>query len=211
MKKLTILGFILVLFAFAALTHARCISEDGEMRMACIEGEGMGQEGCRTVEMDCCQKTDQHGLCHHGAGECEGNFFLCCAKTLELDESQMGRLKALRLEHRKSMIRMNADLEILELEFKHAFHESEPNRSTIEGKIAAMGYLKTKMKKSQVNAVLDARSVLSKKQLEKYRHGSCDCLGTGLKKAMEDGSCSKERACTGACSVESKKCQGHGD
>jgi Spy/CpxP family protein refolding chaperone len=86
-------------------------------------------------------------------------------------------------------------LEILELELKDLLQKSEPNRSAIDSKITAMGDLRTKMKKDHVHAYLDARSVLTKEQMEKCMHGSCDCGGVGTRKVVEHESCSPQGMC----------------
>jgi Spy/CpxP family protein refolding chaperone len=200
-KKLSILGMAIALFTCVVLTHAQCVSGSDEMKVMCIKGEGMGEECCKKVEMECCGLMSHHGAGHHSTGGCEGRFFLCCAKELDLSADQVERLKTLQLEQKKSSIRMGADLEILELEFKHLLHDSEPSRSAIDGKITAMGDLKTKMKRNRVHALLDARSVLTKEQLEKSMNGSCRCCGMGLKKVMEHRTCSEE----GPCSTKGKK------
>lgn len=120
---------------------------------------------------------------------------MCCAKEIGLNEDQIERLKALQLEHRKARIRMRADIEIGELELKHLLHESEPNRSAIDSKIKAIGDLKTKTRKNTVDAHLDARSVLTKEQMEKCKQGSCGCCSMEVKKVIEHESCSPQEAC----------------
>ncbi|UCE19060.1 MAG: hypothetical protein JSV84_01560 [Gemmatimonadota bacterium] len=205
MKKVSILGMVFAIFVLVAFTHAQCLPGSDDMKVVCIKGEGAGEECCKTGAMGCCKMMGCQGEGHQCMGGCENRLFLCCAQELDLNESQVERLKTLQLEHKKSMIRGSADLEILELELKHLLQESEPNRSAIDNKITAIGDLQTKMKKNKVHARLDAKKVLTKEQLEKCMHGSCGCCGMGLKKVIEHKTCSKE----GSCSIESKKYEGH--
>lgn len=205
MKKLSIFGIILALFTFVAFAHAQCISDDDEVKIMRVKGEGTGGEICKTIEVDCCKSVGHHCGSHHGAFGCAERFYLCCSEEMGLSDAQIERLKEIKFEHKKSTIRMRADLEILELELTHLLHESEPNRSAIDGKITAAGDLKTKMKKNRVHTHLDARSVLTKEQLEKCTHGSCGCCGMGMKKVYEHKTCSQE----GSCSIKGKKCEGH--
>ena len=205
MRKVSILGMVLAVVALASFAQAQCMSGSGEMQIMCIKSEGAGGESCKTIEVDCCKGMGHHSGCHHGAFGCGENFYLCCPEALELTDAQIERLKKIKLEHKKAMIRMRADLEIAELELKHLLHETEPNRSAIDSKITAMGDLKTKMKKSKVHSHLDARSVLTKEQLEKCQHGQSGCCGMGMKKVIEHKTCKSEESC----STKGKKCQGH--
>ena len=96
---------------------------------------------------------------------------------------------------------MKADLEILDLEFKELLQQTDPDRSAVGKKITEMGELKTKMKKDHIMARLNARSVLTKEQLEKCMGGQCGCLG--MKKVIEHKSCSESS------SEKGKDCSGH--
>lgn len=186
MKKVLILGVLLGTLVLVAFAHAQCMSGSGEMKVMCIKSGGMGGECCKTMGMDCCKMMG-----HHKMGGCAENCYLCCAEGLGLSDEQVKRLKVIQLEHQKSAIRMRADLEIMELELKDLLHQQAPDRSAIDDKLTAMGGLKTKMKKKHVHARLDAKSVLTKEQLEKCSHGSCGACGMG-KMMIKRESCPKE-------------------
>ena len=205
MKKISILGIILTILAMAVVAHAQCTSGSKEIQVMCVKGDGMGDECCQMSASDCCGGMGNACMVHQGMGHldrggCEKNFYLCCPDDLELSEDQIKRLKTLQFEYQKSTIRMRADLDIMELELKELLQKADPDRSAISKKVTAMGELKTKMKKEHILTRLDARSVLTKEQLEKCMSGHCECCGKGLKKVIEHTSCSKE----------GKKCNGHG-
>lgn len=184
MRKILILSVIIATFALVASAHAQCMSSGDDMKVVCIKSEGMG-EGC-------CKMMGQKGMCHHGEEGCAGNFYLCCAKELEFNDAQVKRLKTIQFEYQKATIRMQADLEIQKLELKNLLHQPSPDRSAIDNKISEMGKLKTEMKKSHVHSRLDARSVLTKEQLEKSGQCAFGCCRMGMKKISEQGPCSKE-------------------
>lgn len=211
MKKISILGIILTILAMAVVAHAQCASGSKDIQVMCIKGDGKGGECHQIGAGDCCGGMGHacmvhQGACHHNRGGCEMNFYLCCADEMELSEAQIKRLKTIRFEYKKSTIRMRADLDIMELELKQLLHKTDPDRSAVSKKVSAMGELKTKMNKEHILTSLDARSVLTKEQLEKCMSGHGGCCGKGLKKVIEHTSCSKE----GKCSEEGKKCSDHG-
>ena len=213
MKKLSMLTMIIALFAVAAYTYGQCTSGEREVKVMCIEGSGMGGE-CSGLAMESCCGGMSHacmcqgGMGKHEMGGCDKRYYLCCADELELNDDQRKRLKEIRFEHQKSTIHMRAYLEIMELEFEELLHQTSPDRAAVGQKITAMGELTTKIKKNHVLTRLDARSVLTKEQLENCLGGHCGCFGMGTKNIREHKSCSKTESCPGMCIEESKKCIG---
>lgn len=177
MKRVLIPSVFLGILALATVASAQGMPGCGEMKVMRIKGEGR--------EVECCKMVG-----HHRMGECGEGFYLHCADELGLSEEQMKRLKAIRSEHEKSTIKMGANLEIMELELRDLLQQETPDRAAIDRKITALGELKTKMRKDQVHAHLEARSVLTKEQLEKCGHSHGGSCGEGKERAKE-GSCCK--------------------
>ena len=209
MKTFSVLGIGIALLAMVAFAHAQCLSGSGEMEIVCIKSDVKGGESCQTIETECCKSIGCHGRDHHGLFGCAERFYLCCPEAMELTDAQMKRLEEIRFEHRKSTIRMRADVEIMELELKNMMQKPDLDRTAVGRKITEVGELRTNMKKDHVFARLDAKSVLTKEQLEKCAHGQCGCCGMGIKKVIEKRSCSNEGTCSGTCSKEGNKCEGH--
>jgi len=175
-KRASTLTILLGTFAVVTFASAQCMCGSGEMKAVCMRGGEM--------EMGCCGMTG-----HDMKEPCADRFYLCCAEDLGLSDEQVKRLKAIQLEHRKSTVRMRADLEVMELELADLLEQPTPVRSAIDGKITAMCELRAQMRKGHIHARLDATSVLSKEQLERRCHGSCGKCGAG-KQIMGETSCS---------------------
>ncbi|MEE9166518.1 MAG: periplasmic heavy metal sensor [Candidatus Neomarinimicrobiota bacterium] len=103
---------------------------------------------------------------HHGGDK----FFLGMKDELGLTDEQVSKLRALKSETEKRMIRTKADLGILEIELHDLLREDKVNVKTVDSKIEKIGELRTKMQKAHVHAGLDARKMLTSEQLKKL-HG----------------------------------------
>lgn len=224
MKKMSVFGLALLLAAMTTSLYAQGMCGEKDVQVKVIKKQmggkccQMGAEGCSCGMGQACQC--QHGMgmgtCmgmfHKGIGGCAENFYLCCAKELALTEDQVKGLNAIQMGVRKSAIRNQAELQIMDMELEELLDQSSPDRAAVDAKMIAIGELRTRMEREQVLAQLDARLVLSKEQLGKCKQGQCCCTGMGMMKwiekecDMEKGTCSsKEGKCSGKCSDDGKK------
>jgi Spy/CpxP family protein refolding chaperone len=205
MKKLLVPSVLLMTLVIMTFAYAQSSCSSAEPKMMMIRATGMGGE-CEGMQAGKCSGDECAGMCQEMGG-CEEKFFLCCAKELELTDEQVMKLKNIQFEQQKNCIRSNADLKILELELGNLLLQNEPDRAAIDKKITAMGELKTKMKRNEIYSRLDAKMVLTKEQLEKYKNASGGSCGMGMMKVIETKTCTKEGTCPGSCSEENKKCE----
>lgn len=227
MKKMSICFTVFTIIAMATIAYAQCADvEDCQVKVIRINAETAGDQMVWTANADdCCGGetcgsmgqgcSSMKGMGHHGKGNCGHGCFLCCAKALELSDTQVSKLKAMKMDAKKAAIRNQAELDILNLELKDMLHDMDVSRSAIDGKLDKVGGLKAKMATSKVRTLLDARDVLSKEQLEKCMGGMCGCGdGMGMMKVMKKhkamgSTCTCEGGkCTGECSSKETSCSG---
>ena len=124
----------------------------------------------------------RHGMERHdrGAGMAHGHmmagqhrggheFFLGMREELELTDEQVERLRSLKSDTEKQMIRAKADLEIAQTELHDLLSSEDVDRNGIDAKIDEIGRLQTEMHKAHVHATLDAEAVLTPEQRERHR------------------------------------------
>lgn len=95
------------------------------------------------------------------------HFFLGMKGELGLSDEQVSKLKALKSETEKHMIRTKADLKILEVELHDLLGENKVNVKDVDSKIEKIGELRTEIQKVHIHTRLDARKILTPEQLEK--------------------------------------------
>ena len=113
-----------------------------------------GIQGCRMMEGE------------HREGH---EFFLGMKDELGLSDEQVSKLKALKSETEKQMIRTEADIEILQIELHDILSQDKVNVKAVDTKIEKMGELQTKMYKAHIHARLNAQKILTPEQLKKHR------------------------------------------
>ena len=86
---------------------------------------------------------------------------------LGLSNEQVSKLRALKSQTEKRIIRIKSDLEILELELQDLLQDNKVNVKAVDSKIEKIGELRTEMQKVHVHVRLDAQKVLTSEQLKK--------------------------------------------
>lgn len=109
--------------------------------------------------------TYMKGEKHHGGHK----FFLGMKDELGLRDEQVSKLRALKSQTEKQMIRTKADLEILEIELRDLLHQDKVNVKAVDSKIEKIGELRTEMHKVHAHAKLDAQKVLTPAQVKKLK------------------------------------------
>ena len=128
--------------------------------------KGMMQEGMKGDKHH--RGMDRMGMMrggHHGGH----GFFIGMRAELELTESQVGRLRALKSKVEKEMIRTRADLEIMQVELQDLLRRDKVAVKAVDEKIEKIGELETGIHMAHIHARLDAQKILTAEQLKKHR------------------------------------------
>jgi Spy/CpxP family protein refolding chaperone len=91
------------------------------------------------------------------------------ADKLELTSEQKEKIRDLRTDSQKEMIKLRADLKIARLELEELLSEDRPDRMEIYRKIEEMGDLKVMLQKNRIDERLAMREILTPEQLDKLK------------------------------------------
>ncbi len=113
-------------------------------------------------------------------------------EKLKLSDEQYEKMKGVRSNYRKDMIKRKADLKIAEIELWELIDSEDLNIGKIEKKLKQVEGFKTEMMLSRIKTLGETKKVLSKEQYEKFRkmgfrsmshrmgrHGMMDEMGSG--------------------------------
>ncbi|MGE0266955.1 MAG: Spy/CpxP family protein refolding chaperone [Candidatus Omnitrophota bacterium] len=119
---------------------------------------------------------------------------------LGLTDEQMTKLKEIKHAALKDLIRLNAEVEIAEIDFKSEMWEPLVNVEKINGIVDQKFAVKTKMAKTFIQAVADMQQVLSEDQRVKALKLA--------KKGKKSGECGKSMSKSGCgkCAGKSADC-----
>ena len=110
-------------------------------------------------------------------------------QELDISDEVVDKIKALKLNIKKALIRKNAEIQILALDIKSEFTKDTKNVDKINKLIDRKYSLKKEKTKSLVSAYSDLKDMLTKEQKDKLKEISKKC-----KKSMMHGSMMKEKA-----------------
>jgi len=96
-------------------------------------------------------------------------FFLGLREKLGLTDEQIDKLKSIKLEHEKAAIKTESELKLKRLELRELMQAEEPDESAVKVKIEEIGELKTQLAMNKIDGGLEARKVLTEKQLKKLK------------------------------------------
>lgn len=157
MKKLTLA--ILTAVAVSGMALAQCPGHDEK-------GLKMEKKEIR-VRMD-----REGGNCpdrgHMGIGRDQWWENPMMAKELGLTEKQTEQIKALALNHRKAVIKLEADLKIAELEMR-SLMDGDPSDADVRKRAKAVSQLREKLHEMRIEHMLAVRKVLTPEQQKKLR------------------------------------------
>jgi len=90
-------------------------------------------------------------------------------EKLGLTDEQIDKLKSIKLEHEKAAIKTESELKLKRLELRELMQAEEPDESAVKVKIEEIGELKTQLAMNKIDGGLEARKVLTEKQLKKLK------------------------------------------
>jgi Spy/CpxP family protein refolding chaperone len=96
-----------------------------------------------------------------------GHGMLAMDEELGLTDEQLEKIKGFRLQTEKKVIPLRAEMKIAELELRDLLDEPTVDRKAVHEKIEAIGRLKIRIRKLQVDRRIDVWSTLAPEQQEK--------------------------------------------
>ncbi len=125
-----------------------------------------------------CNKQGASGGCLVKCGDLPCPKMVLRAKTeLELTDSQIAQLKALKLAAEKEKIRIKADTKILELELGELLGKKEVDKTAVDAKVDEIAKLSAQCTKRCIRAKLDTKALLTEDQLKKIETLDLGCAG----------------------------------
>ncbi len=107
--------------------------------------------------------------CGGPPGGHHGMMLLECAQKIGLEQAQTDKIKSIHLDSRKQIIKLQADLEIAQLELKELMHSDSPVKSKVNRKIDELSQLKAKIHKNEAGAKIDVMSILTTEQKQAFK------------------------------------------
>ena len=90
-------------------------------------------------------------------------------KDLDLSHDQMKEIMDIRDQQQRRAVDQRAKIQVAALDLRKMMRASRPDRDDIEHQIDVIARLRAELRKSQVDALLDMREVLTPEQREKVR------------------------------------------
>jgi Spy/CpxP family protein refolding chaperone len=91
-------------------------------------------------------------------------------KELNLTDQQMDELAKLRMENQKEMIKLRADLRILQLDLKTLLNEKEPDTAKVYAQLDRINKLRNEISKNRIESDLKRRTVFTPEQWDKIKN-----------------------------------------
>lgn len=161
MRKMTIVAMVMIM----AIASAAC--------------PGKGEHGRKGKRMGKGHGGDHFQMLIHKGKE-----------TLGLTDQQVEKIKSLRKNHRKAMVKKEADLKLTKIELEEALHGDNISKSKADALVDKMMKIQAEMKKSSIHLRIDVHKTLTKEQREKMkamkmgkgRRGKRGCKGEHAQK-----------------------------
>jgi len=88
---------------------------------------------------------------------------------LNLTDQQVDRLRQLLVDTEKAGVRTRADIEVRHIELRELLRADKPDHDAVIKKVQELSELRGQMMKQRIEALLDAKSVLTPEQQKKIR------------------------------------------
>jgi len=95
-------------------------------------------------------------------------------KRFGITDDQRKKLEDILFNIEKTGIEARATVQVRRLELRHLLEADNPDRGAIDKKLQEASQAQTALLRARLNALLDARSVFSKDQLEKIREAAAN-------------------------------------
>jgi Spy/CpxP family protein refolding chaperone len=91
-------------------------------------------------------------------------------KELNLTDQQMDELAKLRLENQKEMVKLRADLEVLQIDLEILLDEKEPDKAKVYAQLDKINKLRNELSKNRIDFALKRRAILTAEQWDKLKN-----------------------------------------
>jgi Spy/CpxP family protein refolding chaperone len=91
------------------------------------------------------------------------------AEKIGLSEEQKTKLDDIITNHRKDMIRKNADISLAEIDLNKLMSQDNPDMNLVKENILKIATMKADTEFTKFKAMIDAKNVLTKEQQEKFK------------------------------------------
>lgn len=150
MKRILLVAMVAA--AVSSMAVAQCPGHEGKAPMS-----GKHEMRCG---MDC------HGQKGMGQGQWWENPMV--VKELGINDKQAEQMDQISLNHRKAVIKLEADLKIAEIEFRDMM-EGNPSEADVRKKAKAVSQLREKLEDLRLEHMLAVRKVLTPEQQKKLK------------------------------------------
>jgi Spy/CpxP family protein refolding chaperone len=153
--------FVVSLF-FAPLSQSQMMDSGGKGHGSMKGHEGMMGHG---------SKKDGHTMGMEGYGGRHGTPFDVdmFKERLQLTDEQMDKLRKLRTDYRKEMIKRKANLRIAELELWELMESKNIDMARTEKKVKDIGAMQADLMLYRIKVLQETRKFLSEEQYEQFR------------------------------------------
>lgn len=91
------------------------------------------------------------------------------ADKIGLSEEQKGKLDDIITDHRKDMIKTNADISLAEIDLKKLLRQDNPDLNLVKEQIKKISDMKADKEFAQIKTAIDTKNILTKEQQEKLK------------------------------------------
>lgn len=96
-----------------------------------------------------------------------GRMLLKMKDDIGLTPEQIGKIEKMQNAHQEDMIKVNADIKVLELKLQSLLKGDKINRTSMEKMIRDIAKMRTDLQVEHINYLLDLRDMLTPEQLTK--------------------------------------------
>ena len=131
-----------------------------------------GKEKCDKPYSKDCDKMDRKDCDKSKEGWKSGKHrfdILDYTKELDLSDKQVEKIKDIKSAHKKETIKLQADIDVLELDLKEFHRDYTTSMDTISQKVRQIEAKKGDKEIAKFQMMRDVREVLTEKQREKIR------------------------------------------
>lgn len=99
----------------------------------------------------------------------KAHFYLAHAKEIGLSDEQVNKIKSLKMDLKKKLIRDEAEAEVVKMDLMAALFTDQPDQAKINSLIDKKHEIKKNLAKASVQALLDIKGTLTAEQKEKAK------------------------------------------
>lgn len=99
----------------------------------------------------------------------KAHFYLAHAKEIGLSDEQVNKIKSIKMDLKKKLVRDEAEVEVVKMDLMAALHTDSPDQAKINSLIDKKHEIKKNLAKASVQALFDIKGTLTPEQKEKAK------------------------------------------